>query len=241
MAAIPLTSAPPTGADWPAVSFQALPAQLAALRRITPEVLTFHQPSHPVAEQYRALLKGIQNQIPLGGSQVFLISAAASGAGATTVLLNLAVIRAVESQRRVIVAEANLHKPALARKLGLAETPGLLDVVTGRFPLARALQETAQKNLWALVAGNTESTRAPWPHAESLRTVLSQLRKHFDWVLVDAPSWDLGPEMAAVSSACDAVYLVLRPADLDTPAVAQWMRLIPHLGAHLGGYILTQR
>jgi Mrp family chromosome partitioning ATPase len=119
--------------------------------------------------------------------------------------------------------------------------PGLRDVLTGRFPLPRALRESGLSNLLALTSGATAPPNTPWPSAESLRTVLRQLRKHFDWVLVDVPSWDAGPEMAGLASATDAVYLVLRPADLGTPRVAELVQLIPHLGTHVGGYIVSHR
>jgi Mrp family chromosome partitioning ATPase len=226
------------------IAFQPLPAvQLparTARRRFAAELITFHDPEHPVSTQYRSLLSGLTAQLPLGGPQVLLIAAAYSTAGATTVLLNLAITRAQQGNSRVAVVDANLRQPAIAERLGIAAGPGLRDVLTGRFPWQRALKESGQPHLLALTAGEPVGASA-WPPAESIRNVLQQLRKHFDMVLVDAPAWDGGPEMAALGSACDAVYLVLRPAETESARVAELTQLVPHLGGHLGGYIITHR
>src|SRR5262249_10276975 len=126
-------------------------------------------------------------------------------------------------------------------RLGVALVPGLREVVGRTAPLARVLQETEQPGLWALAAGAAIPAGSPWPAGKALRSVFQQLRNHFDWVLVDAPAWDGGPEMAALAAGCDAVYLVVRPGEIEAPTVSELGRLIPHLGSQLGGYILTQR
>ncbi len=55
------------------------------------------------------------------------------------------------------------------------------------------------------------------------------------------PSWDQGPELASLVSSCDAVYLVLRPNQIESPEVAEFLHLIPHVGGHAGGYIVAER
>jgi Mrp family chromosome partitioning ATPase len=105
----------------------------------------------------------------------------------------------------------------------------------------RALQETGQEGLWFLASGEPIPSGKPWPTSDAMRSVLRQLRHHFDWILVDGPAWDGGPEMVALAACCDTVYLVVRPDMVQTPAVDELARLIPPLGSELGGYIVMQR
>jgi Mrp family chromosome partitioning ATPase len=232
-------------ADALTVAFQPLPTVAAGAEPsrhgIAPEVIAFHQPDHKLSQQYRSLLRGLLGQLPLGGPQALLLAARVGGAGASTVLLNLAVIHAQQSKKCVIVVDANLRRPAIASRLGLASAPGLRDVLTGRFPLGRALQETAQTGVLALTSGQPLSPGTPWPPATALRSILQQLRKQVDLVLVDGPSWDAGPEMASLTTSCDVLYLVLRPEEVDAPATTDLLRLIPHMGGHVGGYIVARR
>ena len=234
----------PRSANPLTVAYQPLAApslREAASKRLAPSLVAFHQPNHAVSGQYRSLLAGLTGQLPGRDAQVLLLAAPNSGTGATTVVLNLAITRARQTSKPVVVVDANLRRPAVAERLGLRVGPGLHEVAAGTIPLSAALQETAQPGLTVLPAGEASAAAGAWPASEALRAVLEQLRRHFDWVLVDAPSWDGGPELVALGSACDAVYLVLRPAEVDAPVVHELGRLIPHLGSCLGGYILTQR
>jgi Mrp family chromosome partitioning ATPase len=226
------------------VHFEGLPAVTGpasqSAGRMAPEVIAYHQPDHPLSRQYRSVLSGLVAQAPLGGAQALALAAATTGTGTTSVCVNLAVTHARQSKKLVVVVDANLRRPGIAGCLGLAEAPGLRDVLTGRFPLSRALRETAQPNLLALTSGESPANAA-WPAAEAVRSVLCRLRKEVDLVLVDAPSWNQGPELASLVASCDAVYLVLRPSQIESPEVAEFLRLIPHVGGHAGGYIVAER
>ncbi len=246
----PAGSAPPTATPSTLDSSAAVAFQPAGSppvppiptgQRFTPSLIAFHQPDHPVSEQYRALLAGLKGQLRTEGSQVVGSMSLVSGTGATTVLLNLAITQARQDNQRVVVVDANLRRPAVAERLGLPAVPGLREVVGRCVPLKRALQATGQANCWALTAGEPLRADSRWPSADALRTTLEHLREQFDWVLVDAPAWDDGAELVALAAACDAVFLVLRPADLNCPAVQEIGRLLPPLGSCLSGFILTER
>jgi Mrp family chromosome partitioning ATPase len=245
----PVVSLPPSeipGRNTPAaLAFQPagpVPLPLAsAEQRFAPSLIAFHQPDHPVSEQYRALLDGLKGQLRTEGSQVVGLLSPVSGTGATTVLLNLAITQARQDSQRVVVVDANLRRPAMAERLGLPGAPGLREVIGRCVPLKRAVRPTGQANCWALTAGEPLRAASRWPGADALRATLEHLREQFDWVLVDIPSWDGGAELVALAAACDGVFLVLRPGDLKSPAVEEIGRLLPPLGSELSGFILTER
>jgi Mrp family chromosome partitioning ATPase len=204
------------------------------------EVIAFYHPEHAVSAQYRALLTGLLAQLAAPRGQVLLFTSPAPWTGTTTVLLNLAVTAARHESRRVAVVDANLRRPALAPRLGLSATPGLCDVLAGSVPLGRALQETAQANLWALAPGRTGTSDARLP-LDWLLPTLRQLREQFDLVFVDAPSWNEGSEVSALAATCDAVYVVLHHKDApggDSLAALPGLRQPP---SNLQGCILTMR
>jgi Mrp family chromosome partitioning ATPase len=238
---------PPSLSEAPArimsVALRPLPGDASRLEpahlRFAPELIAFHRPEHPVSEQYRSLAEGIASQWPVGRAQVVLFTALRPGTGTTTVLLNIAIVFARQGKLRVAVVDANLRHPALARRLGLPESPGLREFLAGSKSLAEAMQETGQPNLLALTAGEGDAPLRPL--GEAFRPVLRQLRERFDLVLVDAPCWDGRPEMVALGSACDAAYLVLPQSEAETPEAEAWVRTLPQQGAALRACILTQR
>jgi Mrp family chromosome partitioning ATPase len=218
-----------------------LPAPGTAWNRFAPQLITYYQPHHPVSEQYRAVLDGMMLQRVGCEPPVFLLVSPVAGLGTTTVVLNLAIARAAQGGRRILVVDANLRKPAVAQQLGLPASPGMRDVLGRTVSLARALQETGQSGLTVLPAGEAIANGNPWPTTDAFRSLFAELRGHFDWILVDGPSWDTGPELVTLTGCADAVYLVIRPDMANTPVADELTRLISPLGSEVGGYILTQR
>ena len=205
---------------------------------VSADVIVYHQPDHPVSSEYRTVRDEIRKQFEEPTPRVLLFAAATPVAGTTTVLLNTAA-SLTQDGARVLIVDANFDRPAVARRLGIPETPGLAEVLGQTVPLAWALQPTAVENLHALAAG-LPADETPRVMAADLPRLLSQLRQWFDWVLVDGGVWDewLGQESAG--PACDAVYLVTRQADIDRPEFAGLRVSVNNAGGVLRGYVTTR-
>src|SRR5205085_8748466 len=112
--------------------------------RFARELVAFHQPEHEVSDEYRRLLSDIEAQVGADAGKALLFTSALAGAGTTSVLLNLALTRARRDAGKVAVVDANLDRPAVAKRLGAAPAPGLREVLSRTVPLAWGLQETGQ-------------------------------------------------------------------------------------------------
>jgi Mrp family chromosome partitioning ATPase len=227
------------------VSFQPLPAEAPALvpvpERVAPELVAYHHPEHAISEQYRILLAGLEAALPVGQPHVLLFTAPAPGVGTTTVLLNLAITRAQQGKSRIVLVDANLRRPAVAERLGLPKSPGLRDVLAGAVSLPRAFQETGLVNLQALTAGSDLGSGSTLLAGEAMRAILRHLRERFALVLVDAPCWDGRPEVVALGSACDAVYLVVPDSQAQSTEMNELLGVVAQQGSRVRGCILTQR
>jgi Mrp family chromosome partitioning ATPase len=237
-AAIP---APVVPAALPAprsVQFRPLPGR-AARSSFAPELLAYHAPDQPAAQQYRDVLDAVLKAASMSERPaVFLFTAALPRSGATTTLLNLAITAAGERGRRLVVVDANFRRPAVAERLGLPVAPGLREVMAGSAALDEVIQPTELANLFVLTAGIRDTVGVRFV-AETLRSLLRQLRQRYPLVLVDGPRWDGKPEISALGSACDAVFLVAPESEAETPQTDALLRLIPEQGARLAGCILV--
>jgi Mrp family chromosome partitioning ATPase len=225
------------------IRFRALQAETVTLApgpaRFVPQLVAFHRPHDPAAEQYGKLLASIESQAPQGARRALYFTAATPGAGTTTTCLNLAIVLARSGSARVVVVDANQRHPAVAERLGLRAVPGLAEVLAGDVALHQVLQETAQPNLHVVTAGRARPAAGLRLAGGSFGALLGQLRERYDRVIIDGPSWDGRPETVAISSACDAVYLVLRGAEEETSEVANLLRSMPQQGSRLQGCIVT--
>ncbi len=206
--------------------------------RLAPELIAYHCPEHPTAARYAELLTVLTAAAPAGRSPAFLFTSALLGAGTTTVALNLAITAARRGGSRVVVVDANLRRPGVASRLHLAEKPGLREVLSGTVTLEEAIQETEQINLFALTTGSSRTDSGPRLVAGTMRSLLRDLRRTFDLVLVDGPRWEGRPDGVAAGVACDAVYVVLPEVEAESPQADQLFQAIQAQGARLGGCVL---
>jgi Mrp family chromosome partitioning ATPase len=213
------------------VVFEAWPN--GKLRPIAPEIITYHQPDHPVSKQYAALFQSVTEG--LGKSPVLLFVGGTAGSGATTVLLNLA-FSACRQKRRVALIDANLRRPAVAERLGLAASPGWSDLLAGRIGLEKALQKTAEPHLCILHAGTAASQTGMPP--EAFQWVTGWIRERFDFILIDAPDVGSGDLKTFISSA-DGLYLILPQGTPESERLNEMTQNIVRMGGHLRGLIHT--
>jgi Mrp family chromosome partitioning ATPase/capsular polysaccharide biosynthesis protein len=136
---------------------------------------------------------------------VITVTGPRRGGGTTTVAVNTALALAAQG-REVVLVGADLSAPRLHECLGLAPTPGLLDVLDGDTTAESALQRTRWPNLRVLTAGITSATEHPL-HVDHLRLALAHLAAHA-LVVVDAPPLLVVPDSLILAEHADVVLLV---------------------------------
>jgi Mrp family chromosome partitioning ATPase len=203
-----------------------------------PELIAFHTPGSPAAARYAELLESMLGAvIEKGGAAptVMLFIGSRGEAGTTTVLLNVG-ITAARQGLRVAVVDANLRRPAIAARLGLEPASGLTEILADERAIDETLRPTEQVQLTALTAGSPAPILAT---TEAIRTLLAELRKRFDLVLVDGPRWDGRGAVAALAGAFDAVFLVMPRGEADSSPAKELIRTLPEKGVNVAGCILT--
>jgi len=221
------------GATYFRISFQPLPfphrPEGDIEERVSRELVTYHRPDHAISAEYRVLAQELDRQLAGAPGKALLFTSARPAAGTTSVLLNLAV--------PVVVVDANFTRPAVAIRLGLAPAPGLREVLARTAPLAWGVQNAGVPNLHVLANGG----RAGEPVLDVWPLALDQLRRRFDWILIDSGEWSGRPEMPVLAATATATYLVLGQTELDVPEWNDLLTEIPQRGAQLRGYILTRK
>jgi capsular exopolysaccharide synthesis family protein len=147
---------------------------------------------------------------PLRG-RVLVVSSAEAMEGKTTVLSNLGIVLA-QTNRRVLLVDADLRKPRLHEVFDLPNTGGLTDCLRapGATALEALMQPTRVDGLWLMPSGPTGDGVAQLLYSANLNTLLRRLRREFDLVLVDSAPMALFPDGRLLGRLSDGVVLVMR-------------------------------
>lgn len=184
-----------------------------------PNLVAAITPGAPTAEQYRALrtrLAQADHGAPLGA---VLITSPGRREGKSLTAANLALTIAQDVQTRICVVDADLRHSRLHELFGIAATPGLADVLTGRATLAEALVLLDDQQIVVLPAGQLPSRPAELLGSTAMRRTIETLRTQFDRVIIDAPA--VGPlaDVGILSPLVDGLLLVVHAGVTTKPAI----------------------
>jgi receptor protein-tyrosine kinase len=173
-------------------------------------VFPFDDAHATAAEQYRMIrTRIVQNLEP---QKLILVSSPDSGDGKTITTLNMAGALALKSDVNVLILDADLCRPAVAKTLGIPSSPGLSEVLRGACALRDAVVRVGHfPNLYVLPAGEMVANRTELLDSPRWRSISATIRNQFHYTMVDAPPIDAVADYPLIQKACDCVIIVVRP------------------------------
>jgi capsular exopolysaccharide synthesis family protein len=176
-------------------------------------------PHSLAAEQYRTLRTRLVLLEEGHARRVLLVTSPAKGDGKSITAANLALTIAQEFNRRVVLVDADLRRPAAHALLGLPQQPGLVDVLGGSASLEDALVLLPDLHLAVLPAGLPPAQPAELLGSSAMRRTLETLRSRFDRVIVDVPPVIPLADVGVLAPQCDGVLLVVRAGATPKPLI----------------------
>jgi protein-tyrosine kinase len=196
---------------------------------VAEELVTFVSPSSFGADQYRVLRHHLETVRPKWGARVVAITSAGPGEGKTVTTLNLAGAIARSSQTRVLVIDADLRQPAVARYLHVPDggLPGLAEALArDDYQFGALTRRLDALNISVLLAGRAEDSTYDLLGSSRIQEFLAEARATYDYVLIDTPPLLPLPDARVVKEWADALVLVVAAHKTPRPAVAEALALI---------------
>ena len=163
------------------------------------------------AEKFRALVTRLENLRQQRELKCLQITSSVTNEGKTLVAGNLAMTLAMHSGCKVLLVEGDLHRPALAARLGLPQLPGLSHWWTERDEsIGRYVYKLNGMPLWFLSAGS--ACDQPSQILQSARFVeaFAKLCGQFEWIVVDSTPMLPTADANLWSRLVDGMLLVVR-------------------------------
>lgn len=169
------------------------------------------EPTSHAAEQYRAVRLAIETFRHERGTRTVAITSPGRGDGRTITALNVAGALAQASDARVVLVEADLRHPGVARALGLPTARGLSSYLLDPAMGVDAVVVRPGGVAFAVVpAGAASSMPYELLKSPRLAGLLAALRDRFDYVVVDTPPALPYPDVGILRDLVDGFVIVVR-------------------------------
>ena len=157
-----------------------------------------HHPLSPFSKSMRTLRSSIHMSDVDQPPKVIHVTSARPDEGKTTIAVSLA-ISAASAGLKVVLVDADLRHPSASRFFKLEQERGLVDLLTGAATSDSLLRFYKDLQLRVLPAGSKSLNPPDVLGSERMKTLISQLRDSFDYVVLDTPP--VGPVVDAITVA----------------------------------------
>lgn len=182
-------------------------------------------PSSAFAHTTASLLRKLRSAARKGGGVVISVTAPERGAK-TAVAVALA--RAASRQRlRVAIVDCDLEHPAVSKTMRLAPSrEGLVELLTGAAPLARAVHRDPRSHVSTITAVQPRRDGAAVLSSAKMAEMIAYLRRTYDVVIVDAPLLFSSREIGSLGPLSDALLVIGRREMLEQGAAARAIAIL---------------
>jgi capsular exopolysaccharide synthesis family protein len=205
---------------------------------IDPMLITHYQSTSIGAEAYRGVRTSLYFSTRGANHQVIQVTSPNVSDGKSTLAANLAVSIA-QSGKRTLLIDADFRKPRVHKIFNVPATVGMASVMVGQADLNSAIQPTVIPNLSVLPCGPRPANPAELLTQPRFKELLDELRKQFDFVIVDTPPILVVTDPAVVAPRVDGVVLCIRVNKNGRPYAERAREVLASLGANVLGVVVN--
>lgn len=192
------------------------------------------------AEAYKLLRTNLEFSLPADSKcRVIGVTSALRGEGKSTTSVNMAYTMA-QSGGKVLLIEADLRLPTVAKRLCIKPKPGLSNLLAGQCSGNDILQRSGLiDNLWVSTAGDIPPNPAELLGCQYMKQTIEAMRGVFDVIIVDLPPVTAVSDALIVSKLVDGMIVAVRQDYCDRGAVDEAVRQLRFVEAKILGFVMT--
>jgi tyrosine-protein kinase Etk/Wzc len=209
------------------------------LQHVQSRLISSYAPKASASEAFRTLRTSIVAARKSEGPQTILVTSSGPGEGKSTILSNLAITLA-QMDARVIEVDLDLRRPVVHTFFGLNKENGISDfLMDKKQDLKPLIRKTSIKNLDVITSGMIPPNPSELLSSSRLDEMISILKKHYDYILMDAPPVIAVTDSLILSNKVDIRALVIRINQADKAAVKRAKELLDNINIEIDGCVVN--
>ncbi|MEN0128922.1 MAG: polysaccharide biosynthesis tyrosine autokinase, partial [Brevundimonas sp.] len=193
-------------------------------------------PTSPLAEAYRRLQTNLRFLDAEGTLRSMVITSAVPQEGKSTTAMSLAQAVA-EKVDRVLLIDADLRRPTVARFLGLEGSAGLTSVLIGSATLEDVVQPWGTSGLDILAAGEIPPNPSQLIDSAAMAAVVAAAVERYDLVIIDTPPLLPVADAAILTHFTDGALVVAGCRRVRRPQLQGALEALDTVGGRVLGVV----
>lgn len=198
---------------------------------------TLDEPFSAFAEAVRATRISIE--LSNVGSKVVLVTSALPGEGKSTAAMLLAVSNA-NSGKRTVLLDCDLRQGSSSAAFGTKDAPGLSELLRGTVELKDVIAKDAQTQTYVIPSGAMVPNAADWLMGQKMSDLITELRKDFDYIIMDAAPLLPVIDALALATMADKVLMIVEWARTPTSSISEAFKILRPSAHRVAGVILNK-
>ncbi|WP_263353197.1 CpsD/CapB family tyrosine-protein kinase [Acidicapsa acidisoli] len=142
------------------------------------------------------------------------------GNGCSRICASVAETLAKNAGGRVCLLEANFRSPSLSGLLGVPNHHGFTEALLQNAPIGTYTKLIGRENLWFLSSGTVAIDSPNLLTSDRLKLRVDQLRKEFDFVIIDVPPLTRYSDAVVLGQLSDGLVLIIEADSTRREAAA---------------------
>jgi capsular exopolysaccharide synthesis family protein len=138
-----------------------------------------------------------------------MLTSSVSGEGKTFCSLNIATVFAL-SEKKTIILGLDLRKPKIFDDFNIQNKLGVVNFLIGQNTLEEVIQKTHIPYLDVITSGPIPPNPSELILGDSMKDLIEQLKKKYDYIILDTPPVGLVSDALELSQFCDLTLYVVR-------------------------------
>jgi Mrp family chromosome partitioning ATPase len=178
---------------------------------------------------------------PANRGRAIVFAGVDRGTGCSRICVEASRSLAANTSRSICVVDANFRSSSLNRFLAVPDERGLADCMLEQGAVRTFTRQLEPSHLHLLPAGFLTPESPNLLNSERLMSRLIELRKEFDYILIDAPALNVYSDAIALARAADGVVVVLEADSTRRESALKGLESLREVQIEVLGAVLNRR
>ena len=191
-------------------------------------------------EQYKLIRANLDFTLPDEEKcPVIGVTSSMRGEGKSTTAVNLSYVFA-EKGSKVLLIDADLRIPSIAKKLDIESSPGLADLLRGKGAQLSEFKSHLLSNWFVLPSGDIPPNPSELLGSIRMENILKQLREVFDYIIIDLPPVNIVSDAISISGLISGMIVVIREEYTEKKELERCFRQLKLSNVNILGCIMNE-